>query len=182
MPLALSSARNIPPFLLVAFPAMTAMWLAEFPAPTLKVAPRREKPAMNVAVFAVMTALALVIIAYAWAAPMQRLGWQPLEKPLMAALDSCPERLYNRYDDGGYLVWFMPQRRVFIDSRQDPFPSELIHAHIKTETSGEYDALFSRFEIRCAFVPANSLVAQRLRTDGWIDRYRGPKWTVLSRF
>ena len=181
LPLALSSARNIPPFLLLAFPAVTAMWLAEFPAQTTKPATAREKPAVNAAVFAVTAALALITIAYAWTAQIPRLGWHPLEKQVMAAIDSCPERLYNRYDDGGYLIWFMPQRKVFMDSRQDPFPKELVRAHIEAETSGEYDALFNHFEIRCAFVPADSLVAQRLRTAGWVDRYHGPKWSVLAR-
>jgi hypothetical protein len=181
LPLALSSARNIPPFLLIAFPAVTAMWLAEFPAQTTKPATAREKPAVNAAVFAVTAALALMTIAYSWTAQIPRLGWHPLEKQVMAAIDSCPERLYNRYDDGGYLIWFMPQRKVFMDSRQDPFPKELVRAHIEAETSGEYGALFNQFEIQCAFVPADSLVAQRLRTAGWVDRYHGPTWSVLAR-
>ena len=181
LPLALSSARNIPPFLLLAFPAVTAMWLAEFPAQTTKLSTAREKPAVNAALFAVTAALAFITIAYAWTAQIPRLGWHPLGKQVMAAIDSCPERLYNRYDDGGYLIWFMPQRKVFMDSRQDPFPEELVRAHIKAETSGEYGVLFNQFEIQCAFVPADSLVAQRLRTAGWVDRYHGPKWSVLAR-
>ena len=181
LPLAVSSARNIPPFLLLAFPAVTALWLAEFPAQTTKPAAAREKPAVNAAVFAVTAALALITIAYAWTAQVARLAWHPLGKPVMAAIDACPERLYNRYDDGGYLIWFMPQRKVFMDSRQDPFPEELVRAHINAETSGEYDTLFNRYEIQCAFVPADSLVARRLRTAGWVDRYQGPKWSVLAR-
>jgi hypothetical protein len=98
---------------------------------------------------------------------------------VIAALEACPERLYNRYDDGGYVIWFVPDRKVFIDSRQDPFPPELVREHIHVETSGEYGETFRRYSIRCAFVPANSVLMRRLTTDNWQALYKDATWAVL---
>jgi hypothetical protein len=84
------------------------------------------------------------------------LGWQPVLPETIAAIRSCPGRLYNRYDEGGYLIWFVRDRKVFIDSRQDPFPEPLVRAHIDLERSGEYQALFARYDIGCALSAAGT--------------------------
>ena len=51
---------------------------------------------------------------------------------------------------GGYLVWFLKERKVFMDSRQDLFPEDLILQQIRVESSGDYRPLFNQFGIRCA--------------------------------
>ena len=99
----------------------------------------------------------------------------------IAALNACPERLYNRYDEGGFLIWFVRGQKVFLDSRQDPFPSDLVRAHIRADETGDYEDLFDRFSIRCAFVPAASPMAQRLTANGWQHRYEGLGFVVLAR-
>jgi len=182
LPMSLSSARNIPPFLLVALPAITDMWAKTFPMPHRWEQPRRhEHYAFNFAVMSATAAVVALAIGYAWSVPIPRLGWKPLPADAIAALNSCPERLYNRYDEGGFLIWFVRGRKVFLDSRQDPFPSELIHAHIRADETGDYEELFNRFSIHCAFVPDGSPMAQRLTADGWRNRYRGLGFVVLAR-
>ena len=44
----------------------------------------------------------------------------------VAAVRGCPAQIYNRFYDGGFLIWFVPERPVFIDNRQDPYPSPFI--------------------------------------------------------
>jgi hypothetical protein len=97
----------------------------------------------------------------------------------LAAVRACPERLYNRYDDGGYLIWFAPSRRVFVDSRQDPYPLPLLLEDQTVEAGAPYRQLFARYGVRCAFLPAGDNLAARLRADRWTPRFADDRWVVL---
>jgi hypothetical protein len=180
LPLALSSGRNVPPFMLLAVPAVAVLWTSRIPVdqPATRL---REHPVLNTAILGAFGVIGVVTVGYTWSAQSPRLGWQPLPQRAIAALAACPERLYNRYDEGGYLIWFLPERKVFLDSRQDPYPSTLVHAQIQAETSGNYEELFRQYAIRCAFVATDSPIARRLAADGWNQSYSGPAWSVLTR-
>jgi hypothetical protein len=120
-------------------------------------------------------------VALAWSAPIARLGWRPVSAAAAAAIAACPDPLYNRYADGGPIIWFVPGKRVFLDSRQDQYPSSLIAAADRAEATGEYGALFAGHGIACAALPPSSAVAQALRQDGWRVRFADDRWTVLER-
>jgi hypothetical protein len=111
---------------------------------------------------------------------VDRLQWSPLPEASLQALDRCPDNLYNRYDEGGYLIWFARNHRVFLDGRQDPYPVSLVHEQMRTEQSGDYVSTFSRYHIRCAYLPTASPVAARLATIGWMTLYRDRNWIVLT--
>jgi hypothetical protein len=141
---------------------------------------RREHSALNAAVLLGAAAAAVLAVGHAWQSEIPRLGWRPIPQEAIAALADCPEQLYNRYDEGGYLIWFVPGRKVFIDSRQDPFPPEFVREHIQVESSGNYEATFRRYSIRCAFTPANSVLMRRLTADNWQPLYKDANWAVLG--
>jgi hypothetical protein len=178
VPFALNAARNVPPLMLLAVPAIGTLLHASFRVEQSN-ANRRERPALNAAVLIVAIVVALSSVGYAWTLEIDRLGWHPLPKPAIAAVASCPASLYNRYDEGGYLVWFAPGQRVFLDGRQDPYPPDLILEQVRLEASGEYEATFLRYNIRCAFIPADSLVARQLTSAGWHTTYRDATWAVF---
>ena len=48
------------------------------------------------------------------------------------------------------------------------------------ERSGDFTGLFRRYDIHCAYVPADSIVASRLQRAGWTPVYRDSRWAVLS--
>src|SRR5262249_35805169 len=83
-----------------------------------------------------------------------------------------------RFDEGGYLIWFAPDRRVFIDSRYLPYRDEFIREHVRIERTGDTDAAFRQYDIHCAYLPANSLVGSRLRDTGWKTPYQDARWAV----
>jgi len=180
LPLALTSGRNVPPFVLLAVPAIAAMRGSYAPA-SRRASGGIEHPRLNAGIFAILFTAALATVSYAWISELPGLGWRPLPPQALEALAACPDRLYNRYDEGGYLIWFLPQRKVFVDSRQDPYPATLVHEQIRTEISGDYRELFEQHAIRCAFVAAGSPIAQRLAANGWEQEYVGRSWAVLTR-
>jgi hypothetical protein len=180
LPLALTSSRNVPPFLLLAAPAIAFLIESQFAsrAPRMH---RQERPVLNLCVLVAAVIASITIVGNAWAFKNPRLQWQPLPDQAIAAIRACPERLYNNYDDGGYLIWFVPERKVFLDSRQDPYPASLIEHHIQAEMSGNYQALFSRYQIECALTRTGTALADRLLRDGWHTLYADMTWQVSSR-
>jgi hypothetical protein len=124
---------------------------------------------------------AVVGVSYQWMHPAPRLRWNAVPSAVAAAIERCPPNLYNLYDDGGFLVWFVPEQPVFVDSRQDPFPPALVQAQIEAERAGDYRSLFETYSIRCAALPRPSKVAQALRRDGWFEEHADQRWVVLRR-
>lgn len=104
-----------------------------------------------------------LIVGRAWAA----MPAQPLSDALVALVRRCPGTLFNTYDTGGPLIWQVPERPVFVDNRQDPYPADLLFRAALAEQQGAYEELFARYNVRCALVPAAGPLAQALRRDGW---------------
>jgi hypothetical protein len=179
LPLAISAGRNVSPFLLVALPALTRV----LPGPALRwEVGLARRPARLAHTWAVScgAATAALVVGFSWSAPASRLGWRPLPTSVVAAVDACPGNLYNRYDDGGFFIWFTPAQRVFLDGRQDPYPVQLIQDHRATETVGAYRDIFRRFGIRCAALPSSSVTAVNLLHAGWHPTARDGGWIVLT--
>jgi hypothetical protein len=131
-----------------------------------------------------MTAVAAVLacgtVAYAYAKPIDHMRWAPLPQTSLTALRACPGNLYNRYDEGGYLIWFAPEHKVFLDGRQDPYPVDLVKEQVRIETTGDFERVFRRYDIHCAYVPAGSVVTARLSQAGWTPLFRDAQWAVLA--
>jgi hypothetical protein len=179
MPLALSAVRHIGPFLMLAAPAICGLMPAEvFRA--LSRQDRQNRPALNLALTATATLAVAVVVASAYLFQIDHLRWTPLPEASLRALRQCPDNLYNRYDEGGYLIWFEPGRRVFLDGRQDPYQPSLVLDQIRVEASGDYASTFAAHHIRCAYLPAASPVAARLSVSGWSALYRDSAWVVLA--
>jgi hypothetical protein len=180
LPGALSAVRNVGPFLMIAVPALTHVWALP-PEPSGAVrAPERR--AVNLAVLAIAACSVVLVLSGAYRDQWDRLKWNPVPPAAIGALERCPGNLYNRYDEGGMLIWFAPQRKVFLDGRQDPFPPALVLEHIEMETGvRDYEETFARHDIGCAFLPVHSPVASRLTNSDWTPLFRDSKWIVLRK-
>src|SRR6185369_10674238 len=87
-----------------------------------------EHVRVNAAILGAGLSIAVVIVALAWIAPAPSLGWRPVRPQAAAAITACGQPLYNAYNDGGELIWFVPEQKVFLDNRQDPYPLPLLRA------------------------------------------------------
>lgn len=174
---ATQTRRNVPPFIFCTVPLLGVLTAASKEGRT----PRRrtQRPDLNALVLATAATAGVVVVAAAWRAPAARLGWKPVSPALRSAILACPERLYNRYDDGGYLIWFVPEKKVFMDSRQDPFPIELVQRHIALERSGDYQELFNQYQVHCALTAKESALARHLASDGWTSTSGDGSWIVF---
>jgi hypothetical protein len=178
--LAARAIRNTTVFLLIAVPAASRLLGADFRL--RKRDPRPEAPdhpRLNLALLLGISALEAAGVLYAWALPYDGLGWQPISAGALAAVRGCPERVFGRYNDGGPLIWFVPERRVFSDTRQDPYPLAITRQTASIEHGGPYRETFARYGIHCAILPSDNQGAARLAGDGWQTRFRDDAWFVL---
>jgi len=171
------SVRNVPPFALIAAPAIGVL-----KGPTL---PRqRREPGSHVATAVV--AVACIVMAAAvgarWSEGGTRIGWQPMSDPVVSAIRTCRGPLFNTFASGGTLLWFVPDRQVFVDGRVEVYPLELLERSRRADLEGDYAALFEDYGIRCAVVPAGSPMANALTGDRWGSvRADDPQWIVFER-
>jgi len=177
--LAARAQRNVPVFLLVAMPAFSRLlWNGQLPPTSTRSEPWRSTLHLGVLIAGAGAAASFVI--FVWLARPDRLGWRPMSPDAASAIGACEPPIYNPYNEGGYLVWFVPGQPVFLDSRQDPYPVALVQAHIRAEQQQDYLPLFKRYGIRCAVFSSLSEGPSRLSALGWRERFRDRQWVVLD--
>jgi hypothetical protein len=179
LPFAFRSLRHIGPFLLLAPAAASRLLGADFRLRRAPTPASPDHPGVNAALLGVLAAGAAATVAVCWRLPLEELHWRPLPEGVLAAVRACPGPLYNHYNEGGYLIWLAPETKVFVDNRQDPFPTAFLLEHLRVE-SGKlpHGPLFARWGIRCSFLEAESPTVAALEKEGWRATYRDAKWAV----
>lgn len=178
LPVAARSLRNIAPFMMLAGPALTRLLDAGAGDKNLGASGRSLTGGVAVTAAAVA---AMLVVGRAWAGPWQRLEWEPVSPPAVEAIRSCPGPLYNTYADGGPIIWFVPGQKVFIDSRQDQYPGDLVQQATAVENGADPRPLFARYGIQCAVLRPTSPTLATLAADGWRLTYSDPDWVVATR-
>jgi hypothetical protein len=170
------SVRNVPPFALVAAPAIAVLI---GPGPPRR--PRAGSPVAT-AMFACAAVVVVAILAYRWSGGGARLGWHPMSDAVVRAIRDCRGPLFNTFASGGTLLWFARDRQVFVDGRVEVYPLELLQQSRRADLDGDYETLFEEHDIRCAVVPTGSPMAEALDRDQWgVVRAGDRQWTVLER-
>lgn len=176
LPLAIRSTRNVHLFLMAAAPALTLAWAG---TATLR-RPVKENERANFMILAVAVVAAAITVGMIWRKPLPHMGWTPMAREAASAIASCEGPLYNTYGDGGVLIWFVRENPVFIDNRQDPYPTELLRLNKALETTADYREAFAQYGIRCAAVKTRGRLANALRQDSrWTPAYTDTQWTLF---
>ena len=179
LPLAFQAIRNTALFLMMAIPATSRLLGADFRVGRAR-ATSVDRPRLQLALLVGLSLFEAIGVVWAWSIPFAKLGWHPLGAGVIAAVRGCPDPIYNRYYDGGYLIWFVPEKRVFVDNRQDPYSLSFVRAADAVDRGAPYRPLFDRWGIRCAFLPADSKTIDKLTLDRWQTRFRDDRWAVLT--
>jgi hypothetical protein len=197
IPLGFYAVRNIGPFALLALPASSRLWavsdhpraaaLSErlralfggAPAEAAEPASVLRRNRRNLAAIAV---IGVAVVGWCWSHPPERLNWAPVSPAAAAAIRACPGRVYNEYNEGGYLIWFVPESPVFIDGRQDPYALAFLRrAQLIASDAVVRAAVFAEHDIRCAALSPDARLVPRLRAASWRETYRDARWVVLAR-
>lgn len=168
--------RNVPAFTMLALPALSALAFSRQSA-SGDSQPSVRARALQLGIGGVAGAAA----AWLWTHPPATMDWHPMSSPARRAIAACRPPIFNTYDQGGPIIWFVPSQPVFVDSRQDPYPVSLVQDAVRVEFAGDYRRVFSSYGVNCAVLPPSSPAVAALRSDGWRQRYADERWVVLDR-
>ena len=186
LPLTAAAVRNAGSFALIVAAAASHLigpdgLRLRAPAASPQPAPDAVRGTVNLVILIAMAIAGAGLVARSYRTGDAELGWHPIDDRALAAVRACDGPLYNHYDEGGYLLWFVPEKPDFVDGRQDPFPLEHVLASLDVERGrAPYRPLFDRWGIRCAFLSVHSPTVAALERDGWVTRFRDEKYTVLA--
>ncbi|HZM95113.1 MAG TPA: hypothetical protein VFB92_16900 [Vicinamibacterales bacterium] len=171
---AIVSIRNAPWFALVAAPAISRLVQV---SSVRKTRPLR-RPGYVVLAIAVTSAFA--VVAFLWRDGGARIGWRPISQPALSAVRNCTGPIYNELALGGTLIWFVPEKRVFVDGRVEAYPQQFLLRVRDADLSGQYQELFEKYEIRCAVTGTDSILARALQADPAITlQFHDDRWSVF---
>jgi hypothetical protein len=167
---AVTAARNVAFFAVVAAPALSRVWAAR--QTVVAPAGRRFRPlgALGWGLCLMVAVGSAVMVVQRWSDPGARLGWEPVSREALGALRECPDRLFNEMLDGGYLIWSLPSHRVFVDGRMEAYPPEVLRASRQADLFGDYEAVFRDYGINCAIVTTGTPLYSKLAADRSMTR------------
>ena len=100
----------------------------------------------------------------------------------IAALKTGSGTLLNEYDWGGFLIYRVPERKVFVDGRLFPyFPAVLTDYRDAVELRADWKDVLAKYDVREALLMPAKPLAVALREDGWKVRAEGPNFVLLAK-
>jgi len=100
----------------------------------------------------------------------------------VAALRTGSGTLLNEYDWGGFLIYRVPERKVFVDGRLFPFyPAVLLDYRDAVELRPNWKDVLARYDVREVLLMPGKSLAVALRENGWTVRAEGPTFVLLAK-
>jgi hypothetical protein len=100
----------------------------------------------------------------------------------LPSLRSGDGRLLNEYDWGGYLIWTLPERPVFIDGRYVPYlGGVLADFRDVVGLTPDWREILRTYDVREALLRPSRPLAVALAEDGWSVVASTDRWVYLRR-
>lgn len=173
--LAMLAVRSIPFFAVAVAPLLMTLLEFQIRRPMGLV----SHPRLKVSGVAGFVAL---FVAVVWAAQPARLAWHPVKAEFATALRACQGPLFNDYNTGAEIIWWVPDVPVFVDNRHDPYPPEVIRASAAPFTkASRFTSVIERYDIECVLLDRKEVVVQTLKDDGWRSTYSDSSLVLLAK-
>lgn len=184
--LALASRRYIPMLLIIVTPLWVLLFQTRLSVVFLRISRNRL----------VITAGGLMLAAVSW--HQVTACWQNGNSPKGLASDYPAEavqylashlpagEMYNEYDWGGYLIWSLPEKKVFIDGRMAIWnrgPKNVYRDwQAITRLDENWRELLNAYRVNWVFLRQDHRLVELLRHDpAWREVYSDTKATVIIR-
>jgi hypothetical protein len=92
-------------------------------------------------------------------------------------------RMFHEWVWGGYLIWHMPESKVFIDGRGEPYgPTGVFKDYMSAVSIQNPQAVLDKYQVEYVLMPAESPLAKFLESSPrWIVRYRDDTSVLFHR-
>jgi signal transduction histidine kinase len=92
-------------------------------------------------------------------------------------------RIFNDWVWGGYLIWYMPQVKVFVDGREHPYvPTGVVNDYLAATSSQSPQPVLDKYRIEYVLMPVDSPMAKSLMVSpGWLLSYSDETSVLLHR-
>jgi hypothetical protein len=88
--------------------------------------------------------------------------------------------LFNKLEWGGYLIWNLPERKVFIDGRPDMYGDRFFSEYYRIYTgSVEYEEPFQKYNVQTALIEPDSAIARLIEESGSWRKVYADKVSVI---
>ncbi|HEX9495451.1 MAG TPA: hypothetical protein VGA38_06810 [Candidatus Limnocylindria bacterium] len=177
--LGLSAQRHLAFFVFAATPFVAAGAARTYAALRPHRVPLRPVPArLSIAIVVLVCAAALASARGAPAAPDEH----AYPVGAVAALKSGSGTLLNEYDWGGFLIYRVPERKVFVDGRLFPFyPAVLLDYRDAVELRPNWKEVLTKYDVREVLLTPSKALAVTLREEGWRVRASGETFILLAK-
>jgi hypothetical protein len=121
----LSSLRHVPVFM-IASAGMVAQFIFQVNEKAVQIHPSGKKRFLVfhrflIGIAAIICLSEITVVSAERLSVFKQESFYPVSAVKYLTLNSYPERLFSLYEWGGYLVWKLPERKIFIDGRMTPF-------------------------------------------------------------
>jgi hypothetical protein len=90
--------------------------------------------------------------------------------------------LLNEFDWGGWLIWNVPERPVFVDGRYVPYLGGVLDDFREAIRLGpRWHDVLARYDVREVLLRPDRPLVVALREDGWRVRASGPSFVLLAK-
>lgn len=188
--MALSAARNVALFGLLATPALARYAHASLagrlpPAGDQRQLPQRLARIVNLMLVSLLAAAAALKSVEPMRATTNQAAVErsaPTGAVEYLSEHRPPGPLFNSYNWGSYLMWALhPDYLTFVDGRTDLFDDEILDQYIAIwRADPGWESLLPRWGIRLALVEPNAPIALQLQVAGWEALYRDAQSVLLT--
>ncbi len=195
--LAISSIRYFMIFVIVSLPMLieAGLYLKELVYPE-KIRQAWQSPSLlhkAICLLPLVVALSLVIV-YA----EQQIGYRLAEGKdfypgkALAYLEKLPasQNVFNEYGWGGYIIWKLPNRKVFIDGRMPSWRLSaqagqdeqfLLKEYVDVYTvQPGFESILEKYKVQLALIPPGKL-SHALESQGWETLYEDETALILQK-
>jgi hypothetical protein len=140
-----------------------------------------DRPRPNAVALAVL--LILFVVSVPRHAKFQNLIAYPKGAVAYMRSNGIQSHVFNEWVWGGYLIWHMPEMKVFIDGRGDPYGASGVFGDYMQAVSGvNPQAVLDKYQVEYVLMRPNSLLAQILQhSPAWTVRYNDQSCVLLAR-
>jgi len=132
-------------------------------------------------------ALAILLVLFAVSTPRHEKFHGVTQYPEGAVAylkaNGIQSNVFNEWVWGGYLIWHMPEMKVFIDGRGDPYGANgVLKDYVEAVHGTNTLAVLDKYKIQYVLMRPDSLLAHLLQNNpAWSVRYRDKDSVLLAR-